>query len=732
MSDLNARSKALFAIAGLTSGSAVLPARIPAGTVEGPLETFGSNVFDDKAMRRHLPRAVYRSLRKTMDRGERLDPEVADVVANAMKDWAMERGATHYTHVFYPLTDLTAEKHDSFLSPDGNGGVIAAFSGSTLVKGEADGSSLPSGGLRSTFEARGYTAWDVTSPAYLMESSGGVVLCIPTVFLSWTGFALDKKTPLLRSGQALSKQALRVLRLFGVESSLPVFSNGGLEQEYFLIDKHFVTARPDLLIAGRTLFGARPPKGQEFNDQYYGVIPSRVLAFMNDVERDLYRLGVPVQTRHNEAAPSQYEIAPVFELSNLASDHNQLIMTVLRKKARKHGLTCLLHEKPFHGINGSGKHINYSMGNAELGNLFDPGETPHENAQFLVFLCAVIRALHKHAGFLRASVATASNDLRLGAHEAPPAVMSLFLGDQLTDVLEQFRVGQVKSTKKKRMMNVGVDTLPPLPADPGDRNRTSPFAFVGNRFEFRALGSASSAAGALVVLNAMMAESLDFAATFLEKRVAGDPSRIGQAVRELIEEVMEEHSAVIFNGDGYSEIWHREAERRGLPAYPSTPDALPRFTDAEVVSMCERYGIFSRQELKARQDIYLEMYVKTVRTEVNLALRMARTQIYPAVSRYQKELSESARNTQELGLRPELSVLKEISAGLVNLDKAIRALEKLRDAAPKKNVLEEARHCQLKMLPSMQSLREVVDGLEMIVADDLWPLPSYQEMLFMK
>ena len=407
-------------------------------------------------------------------------------------------------------------------------------------------------------------------------------------------------------------------------------------------------------------------------------------------------------------------------------------MTVLRKKARKHGLTCLLHEKPFHGINGSGKHINYSIGNAELGNLFDPGETPHENAQFLVFLCAVIRALHKHAGFLRASVATASNDLRLGAHEAPPAVMSLFLGDQLTDVLEQFRAGQVKGAGKRRMMNVGVDTLPPLPADPGDRNRTSPFAFVGNRFEFRALGAASSAAGALVVLNAMMTESLDFAATFLEKRMAGDSSRLGQAVRELIEEVMEEHSAVIFNGDGYSEIWQREAERRGLPNYPSTPDALPRFTDPEVVSMCERYGIFSRQELKARQDIYLEQYVKTVRTEANLALRMARTQIYPAVSRYQRELADSSGKARELGINPELSVLKETASGLVALDKAIRALEKLRDAAPKRSVLDEARYCQAKVLPAMRSLREVVDGLEMIVADDLWPLPSYQEMLFMK
>lgn len=701
---------------------------------DDPTATYGCNVFDDKAMRRHLPKAVYKSLRKTMDRGERLDPAIADIVASAMKDWAMDRGATHYTHVFYPLTGLTAEKHDGFLVPDGNGGALAEFSGSMLAKGEADGSSLPSGGLRSTFEARGYTAWDVTSPAYLMENGGGIVLCIPTVFLSWTGLALDKKTPLLRSGQALSKQALRVLRLFGVESSLPVGANGGLEQEYFLIDDQFVFARPDLLVAGRTLFGARPPKGQEFEDQYYGVIPSRVLAFMMDVEKELFRLGVPVRTRHNEAAPSQYEIAPMFETANLATDHNQLIMTVLRKTARRHGLACLLHEKPFAGINGSGKHLNYSIGNAELGNLFDPGETPHENAQFLVFLCAVIRALHKYAGFLRASVATASNDLRLGAHEAPPAIMSLFLGDQLTDVLEQFRAGKVKGARKKRIMNVGVDTLPPLPADPGDRNRTSPFAFVGNRFEFRAPGSAMSAAGAIVVLNAMLTESLDFAATFLERTMAGDPSKLGQAVQRLIEEVMEEHSAVIFNGDGYSDIWHREAERRGLPDYPATPDAMTVFTSPEVTDLCGRYGIFTRPELKARQDIYLEQYVKTVRTEASLTVRMARTMIYPAACRYRRELADSVTAAQALGVPADAGVLREVAGRVARLETAVRALEDvMRDEAwAGLNGLEQARYGRDAVLPAMAEVRKWADALEELVADDQWPLPGYQEMLFMK
>lgn len=701
-----------------------------------PTEYYGCNVFDDKAMRRYLPKAVYKSLRTTIDLGRKLDPAVADVVANAMKSWAMERGADHYTHVFYPLTGLTAEKHDSFLDPDGKGGALAQFSGSALVQGEADGSSFPSGGLRSTFEARGYTAWDVTSPAYLMESPAGMVLCIPTVFLSWTGIALDKKTPILRSGQALNQQAARVLRLFGVNPTMPITSNGGLEQEYFLIDGTFVSARPDLLIAGRALYGARPPKGQEFEDQYYGVIPSRVLGFMADVERQLYRLGIPVKTRHNEVAPSQYEIAPTFEAGNLACDHNQLIMTVLRKTARRHGMSCLLHEKPFDCINGSGKHLNYSIGSPEVGNLFAPGDNPHENAQFLVFLCAVIRALHRHAGFLRAVVSSASNDRRLGANEAPPAIMSLFLGDQLTDILEQFRVGQVVGSSGKRMMNVGVDTLPPLPADPGDRNRTSPFAFVGNRFEFRALGSSMSAADSLVVLNTMLAESLDYAASFLENAIESKKLSLGEAVQKLIENIMEENSAVIFNGNGYSEIWQKEAERRGLPNYPATPDAMPVFSSPDVVELCERYQVFSKLELKAREDIQLEQYIKTIHTECSLSIRMARTQIYPAAIRYRQELASSVASCASLGMPAGTDSLKELCDAISRFEDALRALEtrsdKLNWQPEEEQLLPIAQACLNDVLPAMEELRQWADTLETLIADDLWPLPSYQEMLFMK
>ncbi len=697
-----------------------------------PITYFGCRVFDDKTMRAHLPKAVYKSLRKTIDQGQRLDPALADVVACAMKDWAMSHGATHYCHVFYPLTGLTAEKHDSFLAPDGNGGALAEFSGSMLAQGEADGSSLPSGGLRSTFEARGYTAWDVTSPAYLMENAGGIVLCIPTAFLSWTGLALDKKTPLLRSAQALNQHAQRVLKLFGVQSRLPVVSYCGLEQEYFLVDRNFVFARPDLLIAGRTIMGARPAKGQEFADQYYGVIPSRVLKFMMEVEHELYKLGVPVKTRHNEAAPCQYEIAPTFETANLATDHNQLVMMVLRKVAKLNGMVCLLHEKPFHGINGSGKHINYSLGNSDLGNLFDPGETPHENAQFLVFLCAMIRAVHKYSGFLRASVATASNDLRLGAHEAPPAIMSMFLGDQLTDVLEQFRIGQVKGSRKKRIMNVGVDTLPALPADAGDRNRTSPFAFVGNRFEFRALGSGMSAADTQVVLNTIMAESLDFAATFLERHLGGDLAKLGAAVQRFIEETMEEHSAVIFNGDGYSHIWHEEAARRGLPNLRTTPEALPVYTSPEVMELCQRYKVFTKPELRARQDIYLEQYCKTVSTEAHLALNMARTMVYPAAMRYQTELAASCTAMAALGVPTKSAMLEEVSRLITALEKAIHTLESNLEPKKGSGILSQARfHCD-STLPAMEEVRRCADALESIVAADLWPLPSYQEMLFVK
>lgn len=736
MPSANARSHAVLSVATHRRNAELSAGRPDDGSPSDPTAYFGCNVFDDKAMRRYLPKAVYKSLRKTIDLGMRLDPAVADAVANAMKAWAIERGADHYTHVFYPLTGLTAEKHDSFLEPDGKGGALAEFSGSALVQGEADGSSFPSGGLRSTFEARGYTAWDVTSPAYLMEIPSGMVLCIPTVFLSWTGIALDKKTPILRSTQALSQQASRVLRLFGVEPTMPILSSGGLEQEYFLIDGTFVSARPDLLIAGRALFGAHPPKGQEFEDQYYGVIPSRVLAFMADVERQLYRLGVPVKTRHNEVAPSQYEIAPTYETGNLSCDHNQLVMTVLRKTARRHGMSCLLHEKPFDCINGSGKHLNYSIGSPEVGNLFAPGDNPHENAQFLVFLCAVIRALHRHAGFLRAVVSSASNDRRLGANEAPPAIMSLFLGDQLTDILEQFRVGHVTGSTGKRMMNVGVDTLPPLPADPGDRNRTSPFAFVGNRFEFRALGSSMSAADSLVVMNTMLAESLDYAATFLEEHMQGDQARLGAAVQKFIEHVMEEDSAVIFNGNGYSEIWQREAERRHLPNYPATPDAVPVFSSPEVVELCEKYQIFSRQELKAREDIQLEQYIKTIHTEASLAAHMARTQIYPAAVRYRQELASSIASCRALAVPADSTALEELAAVIASFEAGLRTLEEHMaevEWMPEESaLLKTAKTCLEVILPDMDALRAQADKLETLVADDLWPLPSYQEMLFMK
>ena len=722
----NARSNAIRAITSYKPDLAPLNY-----TSTKPTEIYGSNVFSDKVMKERLPRIVYKSLRKTIEQGVQLDPSLADIVASAMKDWAIEKGATHFTHVFYPLTGLSAEKHDSFLAPDGMGGVITEFSGKMLCQGESDASSFPSGGLRSTFEARGYTAWDVTSPAYLMEYVSGIVLCIPTAFLSWTGVALDRKTPLLRSNQALNKQASRVLSLFGKKTDLPVISYAGLEQEFFLIDRNFVFGRPDLLIAGRTLFGAKPAKGQEFEDQYYGVMPRRVMSCMTETERELYKLGVPVRTRHNEVAPSQYEIAPVFEPGNLAIDHNQLTMTILKKEAKKHGLTCLLHEKPFLGINGSGKHLNYSIGNADVGSLFDPGETPHANAMFLVFLTAAIRGLHKYGGLLRATAAAASNDHRLGAHEAPPAIMSMFLGDQLTDVLEQFRIGRVKGSKGKRLMSVGVDTLPPLPADPGDRNRTSPFAFTGNRFEFRALGSGMPASASQVALNTIMADSLDFAATRLEKATGGDPEKLHAAVTALIQEIMEEHSAVIFNGDGYSEVWQQEAERRGLPHYRTTPEALMVYTSAEVVDLYARYGVLSRQELKARQEIYIDQYCKTIHVEANLVIRMGRTIVYPAGLRFQQELLRTCLDMQTLQRKPDAVVLDEVDGLLRSLRERLEHLEACLEDKSRDSVQEAHHYCTV-ILPAMNAVRECADKLEALVPEDLWPLPSYQEMLFIK
>lgn len=686
-----------------------------------PEKIYGVNVFSEQVMKEMLPKECFKSLKKTIKTGEKLDPAVADAVAAAMKEWALSKGATHYTHVFFPLTGLTAEKHDSFLVPDGKGGAITEFEGKQLIQGEPDASSFPSGGLRSTFEARGYTAWDVTSPAYIMESPNGTTLCIPTAFVSWTGEALDKKTPLLRSLQALDKQAKRVLKILGKETKERITCFAGIEQEYFLVDRNFVFARPDLYIAGRSLFGAKPPKGQEFEDQYFGAIPRRVLNCMMEVEEDLYKMGIPVKTRHNEVAPSQYEIAPLFEEGNVATDHNQMVMHTLRRVAKRYGLVCLLHEKPFSGINGSGKHLNYSIGNSELGSLFDPGDTPHENMQFLVFCAAAIRAMHKFGGMLRATVATAGNDHRLGANEAPPAIMSVYLGEMLTDVFTQIKNGGAKSSKAKGVMNVGVDTLPPLPMDPGDRNRTSPFAFTGNRFEFRAVGSSMSVAGPQVALNAMMAESLDFIATELEKKTGGDPKKLNKAVQEVLQDIMRKHDAIIFNGDGYSEAWHKEAEKRGLPNYRNTPEAMPELTKPEVLELFTKYGVFYERELRGRQDIYTEYYCRALKTESALVVKMAKTMIYPAAVRYQKELAGTGSALEKQ--------VKDKAAALLE---AIGKLEKAMAHEGNGDLLAEAKYLCGTVLPAMNGVREVADELEALVADDLWPLPSYMEMLFIK
>ncbi|MBT4608684.1 MAG: glutamine synthetase type III, partial [Gemmatimonadetes bacterium] len=541
MSGSSARQRAIEAV------NIYSPTAEPLNFAETPAgELFGSNVFSTKVMKIRLPKEIYKSVLATVDEGAKLDSSVADVVASAMKDWAIEKGATHYTHVFYPLTGSTAEKHDSFLTPDGAGGALSEFSGQQLIQGEPDASSFPSGGLRATFEARGYTAWDVTSPAYILENPNGTTLCIPTAFISWTGEALDKKTPVLRSMQALDIHANRILSLFGHDEIGRVRSTAGPEQEYFLVDRNFYYARPDLLNAGRTLFGAPSPKGQEFDDHYFGAIPERVLAFMLECERELFKLGIPIKTRHNEVAPGQYEIAPVFENSNIATDHQQLIMTTLSRIANKSGMSCLTHEKPFAGINGSGKHVNFSLGNSTQGNLLDPGETPHANAQFLVFCAALIRGVDLHAPLLRAVVASAGNDHRLGANEAPPAIISIFLGDQLTDVFEQIKSGGARSSKKSGTLTVGVDVLPPLPKDAGDRNRTSPFAFTGNRFEFRAVASNQSIAGPLVAMNTIVAESLDYCATELEKATKGDPKKLNAAVQKLLKDIINKHGRVIF------------------------------------------------------------------------------------------------------------------------------------------------------------------------------------------
>ena len=689
-------------------------------------ELFGKNVFNEKVMQARLPKAVYKSLKKTIETGSPLDPTTADVVALALKDWALERGATHYAHIFQPLTGITAEKHDSFLEPDGRGGAVAEFTGKQLIQGEPDASSFPSGGIRATFEARGYTAWDVTSPCYLLEHANGVTLCIPTAFVSWTGEVLDVKTPILRSMRALDVQARRILKLFGHQNIAMVTATAGPEQEYFLIDRNFFLTRPDLVSSGRTLFGARPPKGQEFEDQYFGVIPERVLAFMHESEAEMYKLGIPVKTRHNEVAPSQYEIAPIYENANVAADHQQQIMITLKQVARKYGMECLLHEKPFAGVNGSGKHLNWSLGNATQGNLLDPGHTPHENMQFLVFCAAVIRAVHRHSGLLRAVVASASNDHRLGANEAPPAIMSIFLGDQLADVFEQLKKGAAKSSKKSGTMHLGVDTLPVLPKDAGDRNRTSPFAFTGNKFEFRAVASNQSIGTPLAALNTIMAESIDYIATKLEKAAKG---KFEAAVQAVLTEIAKENGAVIFNGNNYSEEWHQEAGKRGLPNLRTTVEALPVMTSKETVAAFEKYGVLSKRELEARRDIAYEQYCKAVNVEANLVGEIAWTKIVPAVIRYQTELAQNVAALKAAGVASDSVLLDQVSKGLSDLKLALANLEEERKHHASGLVAETTHYCQV-VLPIMLEIRKAADHLEGIVADDLWPLPTYEEILF--
>ncbi|HMP75672.1 MAG TPA: glutamine synthetase III [Kiritimatiellia bacterium] len=724
----NARQAAIAAVTTYKPGGKAL------NFMETPAEQiFGSNVFNDAEMRKRLPKNVYKALQKTIKQGAKMDAGVADVVAQAMKEWAIEKGATHYAHVFQPLTGITAEKHDSFLNPDGNDGAVAEFTGKQLIQGEPDASSFPSGGIRATFEARGYTAWDVTSPAYILENPNGTTLCIPTAFCSWTGEALDKKTPVLRSMQALNKQAQRILKLFGHKDPGYVFATAGPEQEYFLIDRNFFFARPDLTLCGRSLFGAKPAKGQEFEDQYFGAIPERVLACMLDAERELFKLGVPVKTRHNEVAPSQYEIAPVYENANVAADHQQLIMITLQRVAQKYGLACLLTEKPFAGINGSGKHLNWSLGTASA-NLLEPGSTPHDNMQFLVFCAAVIRAVHKWSKLLRVAVAHAGNDHRLGANEAPPAIISIFLGDMLTDIFNQLEKGAVKKSKTGGTMEIGVDVLPPLPKDAGDRNRTSPFAFTGNKFEFRAVGSSQSISGPLVILNTIVSESLDYIATELEKATKGDASKLNGAVQKLLQEIIKEHKAIIFNGDGYSEAWHKEAAKRGLPNLKNTVDALEAITgDKTAAALFEKYNVLSARELAARNEIYTERYCKDINTEAMLCHDIAKSMILPAAYRYQGELAATAASLKAAGISsPDTTSLKTLTGLVAELEKGIAALEHVLAHKSSGSTLDHAKHYRNEVLPAMLDIRKVADQLELIIADDIWPLPTYQEMLFIR
>ena len=695
-------------------------------------EIFGKNVFNETVMKERLPKSVFKKMKKTIEDGAELDPSIADVVAHAMKDWAIERGATHYTHWFQPLTGVTAEKHDSFISaPDAEGKVIMEFSGKELIKGEPDASSFPSGGLRATFEARGYTAWDCTSPAFLREDACGVTLCIPTAFCSYTGEALDQKTPLLRSMQAIDEQSLRILRLFGNTTAKRVSPSVGPEQEYFIVDRQKYLQRKDLIYTGRTLFGAMPPKGQELDDHYFGAIRERIGAYMKAVNEELWKLGVTSKTQHNEVAPAQHELAPIYDQANLAVDHNQMVMETLKKVAGRQGLTCLLHEKPFAGVNGSGKHNNWSLTSDDGVNLLNPGDTPHENIQFLLVLACILKAVDTHADLLRESAADIGNDHRLGANEAPPAIISVFLGEQLEDVIDQLcSTGEATHSKSGGTLKTGVATLPDLDKDATDRNRTSPFAFTGNKFEFRMVGSSDSIAPANVVLNTIVAEAFKEAADELEKAEDFDT-----AVHDMIKKLLRDHKRIIFNGNGYSDAWVEEAERRGLPNIRSMVEAIPALTTEKAVKLYESFGVFTKAELESRAEVEYEAYGKMINIEARTMIDMASKQIIPAVIKYTTQLAASLGAVKaacpEADTSVQAELLTETSALLSDMKVALAALIDITEEAAGVNGAETQAHVyHEKVVPAMAALRAPADKLEMIVDKDLWPFPSYGDLMF--
>ncbi|MEX0593994.1 MAG: glutamine synthetase III [Balneolaceae bacterium] len=695
-------------------------------------EIFGENTLTVDGLAERLPKSAWKALRQTIQEGARLDISVADAVAVAMKDWAIEKGATHFSHWFQPMTGFTAEKHDSFITPNAGGGAVAEFSGKELIQGEPDASSFPSGGLRQTFEARGYTAWDPSSPVFLVDNPNGRYLAIPSVFASWTGEALDHKIPLLRSIEAIDKEAKRALKHFGDEPSR-VISTVGAEQEYFLVDQEFFYRRPDLMTAGRTLVGAKPPRGQELDDHYFGSIPERVLSFMLDAERELYRLGIPVKTRHNEVAPGQYEIAPIFETCNIAADHQQLLMLTLKSMARKYGLECIMHEKPFDGLNGSGKHLNWSLSTSDGVNLLEPGDNPHSNMSFLFFFAATLRAVYKHQDLLRISVASAGNDHRLGANEAPPAILSAFIGEQLEDVVSQLLNGGLKSSKQGGLLGLGSPILPDIPKHAGDRNRTSPFAFTGNKFEFRAAGSNQSISFPTVVLNTAVAESIGDLVDLLETELKKN-NDLESALAAVLKQSLKETRDIIFNGDGYSDEWEKEAKKRGLLNLKTTADALPHLTDEKNIGLFDKYDVLNDREVHSRKEIWLEQYITTLNIEIDTTEAMARTMIFPAAVRYVEELARAARETRDLGLDAKGSegMLKIVNGALNDLSESLETLRKVQLGIQSEDAVSKAKEYQQKLIPVLTDIRNAVDYLERHVPDDIWPLPIYREMLFIK